>query len=92
MPGEPGGPLHPAAPMDSLPMETFRDFLRRLHDGPPQHAAAVKVALAVWEGALRRGDTAGAQAATQMVREEMNRLVESITSLQAHGRRLSGEE
>ncbi len=77
---------------DVLPMDIFRDFLRRLHDGPPQHAAAVKVALAVWEGALRRGDTAGAQAATQMVRDEMNRLVESIVTLQSHGRRLAGEE
>jgi hypothetical protein len=77
---------------DTLPLEQFRDFLRRLHDGPPQHAAAVKVALAVWEGALRRGDTGGAQTAAQMVRDELNRLVESIAALQAHGRRLAGEE
>ena len=77
---------------DALPMEEFKDFLKRLHDGPPQHAAAVKVALAVWQGAVNRGDTAGAQAAVQMVRDEMNRLVESIVSLQSHGRELAGEE
>ena len=79
-------------PLGAVPIETFRDFLRRLHDGPPQHAAAVKVALAVWQGALSRGDTAGAQAAVQMVRDEMNRLVESIVQLQARGRELVGED
>jgi hypothetical protein len=92
MPGDPASQAGAPDPVQTVPIEAFRDFLCRLHDGPPQHAAAVKVALAVWEGALRRGDVPGAQAATQMVRDEMNRLVESITVLQAHGRRLAGEE
>ena len=74
-----------------IQMADFRDFLRRLHDGPPQHAAAVKVAVAVWQGALGRGDEAGARAALEMVRQELDRLIQSISELQAHGRRLAGE-
>ena len=73
-------------------MTEFEDFLRRLHSGPPQHAAAVKVAIAVWHGALARGDASGAEVALQMVREEMDRLFESISSLQEHGRRLAGQD
>lgn len=73
-----------------LPMPEFEDFLRRLHDGPPQHAASVKVAVAVWQGAIARGDEAGALAALQMVRDEVDRLIKSIAELQEHGRRLAG--
>ena len=75
----------------SVPVQDVRVFLQRLHDGPPQHAAAVKVALAVWQGAVGRGDRAGAEAALQMVRDEVNRLVESIAEMQALGRKLTGE-
>ncbi|HEU5314477.1 MAG TPA: hypothetical protein VFX49_00070 [Chloroflexota bacterium] len=75
----------------SLPMEEFEDFLRRLHAGPPQHAAAVKVAVAVWQGALGRGDAEGAAAALQMVRDEVDRLIRSISELQERGRRLAGQ-
>jgi len=78
-------------PGAALPLAEFEDFLRRLHDGPPQHAAAVKVALAVWQGAVARGDADGAQAALRMVREEMDRLIQSISELQEHGRRLAGQ-
>jgi hypothetical protein len=74
---------------EALPLPVFRAFLRRLHNGPPQHAAAVKVALAVWQGAVQRGDVAGAGEAVEMVREEMNRLVTSILDLQEEGRRLA---
>jgi len=72
-------------------MEEFEDFLRRLHGGPPQNAAAVKVAVAVWQGAIKRGDTAGAEAALQMVRDQVDRLIEDISALQEHGRRLTGK-
>ena len=77
-------------PRDSIPLAEFEDFLRRLHAGPPQHAAAVKVAVAVWQGAIKRGDTAGAEAALQMVRDEVDRLIQGISEIQAHGRRLAG--
>ena len=36
----------------TLPLAAFEAFLSQLHDGPPQHAAALKVALAVWQGAV----------------------------------------
>lgn len=74
----------------SLPMAEFGDFLRRLHDGPPQHAAAVKVALAIWQGAIARSDSDGSQAALRMIQEEVDRLITSIADLQEHGRRLAG--
>ena len=77
-------------PRDSIPLAEFEEFLRRLHAGPPQHAAAVKVAIAVWQGAIKRGDTAGAEAALQMVRDEIDRLIQSIAEIQEHGRRLAG--
>lgn len=75
---------------DALPLPVFVEFLRRLHDGPPQHAAAVRVALAVWQGAVERGDHAGTQVALRMVRGEMDRLIASIATLQETGRRWSG--
>ena len=71
-------------------MAEFGDFLRRLHDGPPQHAAAVKVALAIWQGAIARSDSDGSQAALRMIQEEVDRLITSIADLQEHGRRLAG--
>jgi len=77
-------------PRDSVPIAEFEDFLRRLHAGPPQHAAAVKVAFAVWQGAIKRGDVTGAEAALQMVREQVDRLIQGIAELQEHGRRLAG--
>lgn len=76
----------------AVPAAAFEEFLRRLHDGPPQHAAAVKVAVAVWQGAIDRGDVEGAQAALGMVREEVDRLIQSIADLQEHGRRLAGSD
>ena len=77
---------------DAVPIADFEEFLRRLHAGPPQHAAAVKVAVAVWQGAVRRGDTAGAETALQMVRDEVDRLIHSISEIQEDGRRLAGHE
>jgi hypothetical protein len=82
-----GGPPQPPA---ALPLPVFLAFLRRLHDGPPQHAAAVRVALAVWEGAAGRGDVAQASEAVAMVRGELDRLLASLTELQETGRRWSG--
>jgi hypothetical protein len=82
-----GGPRQPPA---ALPLPVFLAFLRRLHDGPPQHAAAVRVALAVWEGAAGRGDVAQAHEAVAMVRGELDRLLASLTELQETGRRWSG--
>ncbi len=76
---------------DGVPIEAFEEFLRRLHDGPPQHAAAVKVAIAVWQGAIARGDEEGATAALRMVRGEVDRLIQSIGELQEEGRKLAGE-
>ena len=71
-------------------MPVFLAFLRRLHDGPPQHAAAVRVALAVWQGAVDRADVAQARDAVAMVRAELDRLLASLTELQETGRRWSG--
>lgn len=71
-------------------MPVFLAFLRRLHDGPPQHAAAVRVALAVWQGAVERHDAAQAQEALAMVRAELDRLIASLTELENTGRRWSG--
>ncbi len=75
---------------EALPMPVFLAFLRRLHDGPPQHAAAVRVALAVWQGAIDRGDAAQAREAVAMVRGELDRLIAGLTELQETGRRWSG--
>jgi hypothetical protein len=77
-------------PPAALPLPVFLAYLRRLHDGPPQHAAAVRVALAVWEGAAGRGDVAQAREAVAMVRAELDRLLASLTELQETGRRWSG--
>ena len=79
------------SPPESIPIGAFEDFLRKLHDGPPQHAAAVKVAVAVWQGAIGRGDGEGATAALRMVREEVDRLIQSIGELQEEGRTLAGQ-
>lgn len=79
-----------AATPEALPMPVFLDYLRRLHDGPPQHAAAVRVALAVWQQAVARRDEAQAREAVGMVREELDRLIASLTALQELGRRWSG--
>ena len=80
-----------SAAREPLPMAEFEDFLDRLHGGPPQHPAAVKVAVAVWRGGVRRGDSAAAEAALQMVRDEVDRLIQSISEIQEHGRRLAGQ-
>jgi hypothetical protein len=77
-------------PPAALPLPVFLAYLRRLHDGPPQHAAAVRVALSVWEGAAGRGDLAQAQEAVAMVRAELDRLLASLTEIQETGRRWSG--
>jgi hypothetical protein len=87
VPAHTGDPPQPPA---ALPLPVFLAFLRRLHDGPPQHAAAVRVALAVWEGAAGRGDVAQAREAVAMVRGELDRLLASLTELQDTGRRWSG--
>jgi hypothetical protein len=74
----------------TLPLPVFLAFLRRLHEGPPQHAAAVRVALAIWQGAVQRGDIAGASDAVVMVRDAVDGLITSMTALQETGRRWSG--
>ena len=46
MAGAEGRDADPPAPDGrpaALPLPVFLAFLRRLHDGPPQHAAAVRV-------------------------------------------------
>jgi hypothetical protein len=77
-------------PPDALPMPVFLEFLRRLHDGPPQHAAAVRVAVAIWQQAVERGDGAQARDAVALVRAELDRLLDGLTALQETGRRWSG--
>ena len=72
-------------------MLVFAAFLHRLHDGPPQHAAALRVLLAVWQGALDRGDVAQARQAAAMVRPELDRLLASLADLQETGRLWSGD-
>jgi hypothetical protein len=72
-------------------MPVFLAFLRRLHEGPPQHAAAVRVALAVWQGAIERQDAAQAREAVALVRQELDRLIVGLTELQDTGRRWSGD-
>lgn len=81
-------PEPPAAP-DALPMPVFLDFLRRLHDGPPQRAAAVRVAMALWQQAADRGDPAQAQEALRLARGELDALIRELTELQETGRRWS---
>jgi hypothetical protein len=71
-------------------MPVFLAFLHRLHNGPPQHAAAVRVALAVWQGAVERSDVAQAREAVALARSELDRLLASLTELQETGRRWSG--
>jgi hypothetical protein len=66
------------------------EFLRRLHDGPPQHAAAVRVALAIWQRAIESGDETQARDAVQIVRTELDRLIAELTELQELGRRWAG--
>ncbi|MBI3972077.1 MAG: hypothetical protein HY332_12370 [Chloroflexi bacterium] len=69
-----------------MPLEYFADFLRRLHDGPAQSAAAVRVAFAVWNQAVEREDGPQARAAVEIVRAEIGILVYEITALQELGR------
>ena|SRR6266545_5032712 len=75
---------------DALPMPVFLDYLRRLHDGPPQRAAAVRVAMALWQQAAERGDPTQAQEALQLARGELDALIRELTELQETGRRWSG--
>jgi len=86
----PGGSGASGGRPAALPMPVFLAYLRRLHDGPPQHAAAVRVALAVWLGAADRGDAAQVSEAVTMVRAELDRLIAGLTELQETGRRWSG--
>jgi hypothetical protein len=72
-------------------MPVFIEFLRRLHDGPPQHAAAVRVAMALWQQATGRGDGALAQEALGLARGELDALIGELTQLQETGRRWSGQ-
>jgi hypothetical protein len=93
MAGADGSDADPPAPDGrpaALPLPVFLAFLRRLHDGPPQDAAAVRVALAVWQGAVDRGDAAQARAAVALVRGQLDRLLAGLTELQETGRRWSG--
>jgi hypothetical protein len=84
------GPAAAGETPAALPVPVFLAFLRRLHDGPPQNAAAMRVAMAVWQGALDRGDAAQAEVAVAMVRGELEALVAGLTELQETGRRWSG--
>jgi len=71
-------------------MPVFWEFLRRLHDGPPQSAAAVRVAMALWQQAAERGDTAQAREALDLARAQLDQLIHELTQLQETGRRWSG--
>jgi hypothetical protein len=86
----PGAASAPGGRPEALPMPVFLAYLRCLHDGPPQHAAAVRVALAVWQGAVDRGDAVQAREAVAMVRAELDRLIAGLIELQETGRRWSG--
>ena len=80
----------PPAQPEVLPMPVFVEFLRRLHDGPPQRAAAVRVAMALWQQAADRGDPAQAHEALRLARNELDGLIRDLTELQETGRRWSG--
>jgi hypothetical protein len=71
-------------------MPVFLEFLRRLHDGPPQAAAAVRVAMALWQQTAERGDHAQAQEALALARQQLDQLIRDLTQLQELGRRWSG--
>lgn len=77
---------------EAIPRPLFLDFLRRLHEGPPQQAAALRVALAVWEGAAARGDSAQAREALQLVRDALEQLQASLSELQEAGRQLAARK
>jgi len=87
----PPTPASPVAAPGALPMPVFVEFLRRLHSGPPQSAAAVRVAMALWQQAAGRGDAAQAHEALRLAREELDRLIGELTHLQETGRRWSGQ-
>jgi hypothetical protein len=74
----------------ALPMPVFEAFLCRLHDGPAQSAAALRVGLAVWRQAVEHGDLAQARAAQSMLYDELASLVDGLTELQEAGRRWMG--
>ncbi len=76
----------------AVPRPLFLDFLRQLHEGPPQQAAALRVALAVWEGAAARGDFAQAREALQLVRDALEQLQASLSELQEAGRQLAARK
>ncbi|MAG36373.1 MAG: hypothetical protein CL878_09030 [Dehalococcoidia bacterium] len=63
----------------------WKDHLRRLHDGPMQEGAALKVALALWESAGEQGDTQGAATALDLVRQQLTRLLEGLAALEREG-------
>ena len=75
----------------ALPMPVFEAFLRRLHDGPAQSAAALRVGLAVWRQAVERGDLTQARELERLVYDELASLVDGLTDLQEAGRRWMGE-
>jgi hypothetical protein len=71
-------------------MPVFVEFLRRLHNGPPQAAAAVRVAMAIWQQATERGDLTQAHEALDLARMQLDALIAELTRLQETGRRWSG--
>ncbi|MBI3969111.1 MAG: hypothetical protein HY329_26010 [Chloroflexi bacterium] len=66
-------------------------LLERLHHGPAQHAAAARVALAVWERADRDGDPAGAASARELLHRSIADLMESLAEFERAGRQLAAE-
>jgi hypothetical protein len=83
-------PAEPGALLDALPMLVFRDYLRRLHDGPVQDASTVRVALAVWQQAIDRGDLATARHVTGLLHGAVDGLLTSLVELQELGRVWAG--
>ena len=68
------------------PADGWDAFLQRLHDGPLQEGTALKVALAVWERAVERGDQEGASLAVDMAKRQLTQLLESLAQLERDGR------
>ena len=70
----------------SVPREYLKEVLDGLHRGPAQHAAAARVALAVWTRAEEQRDPAGAATAREMLRSSLADLLDSLTEIERLGR------
>lgn len=71
-----------------VPTDLFRDFLRQLHSGASQGAAAARIALAVWRRAVARSDAAGAEQAAAEAEARFEALFDQLAELERHGKAL----